>query len=132
MQLDWEAILGNVAELVLVPVISSAVIYFITWIKAKKQELVEKTKNETIKKYLEMLDATVQECVIATNQTYVTALKKAGTFNLEEQKKAFQLTFDAVTSVLSDEAKKYLNEAVKDVNVYITNKIEAYVGLNHQ
>ena len=33
-------------------------------------------------------------------------------------------------SILSEEAKKYLNEAIGDLNLYITQKIEAEVKIN--
>lgn len=131
MQIDWLSILGKIAEIVLVPLIGSAFAYLIAWLKVKKQELLEKVKDNTTKKYLDLLDNTIRECVIATNQTYVSALKKAGTFDEEAHKKAFQLTYDAVTAVLTEEAHKYLSEAVKDLGAYITTKIEAQVGLNH-
>ena len=82
-----------------------------------------------IDKYLSMLSTTVTECVIATNQTYVEALKKEGKFDLEAQKKAFEMTQDAVMLILTDEAKKYLSAAVGDLNVYISQQIEAAVNV---
>ena len=130
MEFDWTEILEKVFELILFPVLSAAAVYFMTWIKAKKQELLKKTADETLQKYIYMLDNTICECVIATNQTYVEALKKEGSFDTEAQKKAFQLTYEAVLAVLTDEAKDYIGEAVKDLNAYITNKIEAQVSMN--
>ena len=127
MQFDWLNIVNTAFEIIIFPVLSAAAIYFITWINAKKQELLKKTKNETTAKYIEMLDKTITDCVIATSQTYVDTLKKEGTFDEAAQKKAFQQTFDAVMSVLTDEAQVYLNEAFKDLGAYITNKIEATV-----
>ena len=131
MQVDWLNILGKVTELVLVPLICSAVAYLIAWLKVKRQELLERVKDTTTKKYLELLDNIIKECVIATNQTYVYALKKADKFDEEAHKKAFQLTYEAVNAVLTEEANKYLNTAVSDLKAYITTKIEAQVGLNH-
>lgn len=125
--MDWLEILEKVFEIAVFPAISAAAIYFITWLNVKKQELLKKTKDEMTKKYIEMLDKTITECVLATSQTYVEALKKEGTFDVEAQKKAFQLTYDAVFAILTDEAQKYLSEAVNDLGAYITNKIEANV-----
>jgi hypothetical protein len=125
--MNWTEILGMVFEFIVFPVISAAAVYFITWIHAKKQELAKKAKDDTTKKYLDMLDKTIPECVLATSQTYVEALKKEGKFDAVAQKKAFQQTFDAVMAVLTDDAKEYLGEAVKDLTAYITNKIEANV-----
>ena len=127
MQINWLEILGQVFEIIVFPVLSAAAVYFITWLKAKKQELQQKIKNDTAKKYMDMLEKTITDCVMATNQTYVDALKKEGSFDAEAQKKAFQLTFDAVMAVLTDDAKDYLGEAVKDLTAYITTEIEAKV-----
>ena len=77
-----------------------------------------------------MLADTINNCVIATNQTYVEALKKAGAFDMEAQKTAFNMTKNAVLAILSDEAKRYLTNAVGDLNEYITQQIEAAVNVN--
>lgn len=127
MQIDWLEILYKVFEVAIIPLLGAATLYLITLIDAKKKEIKDKAKSETAKKYIEMLDDTIINCVIATNQTYVEALKKAGSFDAEAQKKAFQLTYDAVMNILTDDAQKYLNEAIKDLNAYITNKIESGV-----
>ncbi len=127
MQINWLEIVGTVFEIAIFPAISAAAIYFITWINAKKQELLKKTKNETETKYVEMLDKTITECVLATSQTYVKALKEEGRFDEAAQKVAFQKTFDAVMAILTDEAQTYLSEVTKDLSMYITNKIEATV-----
>lgn len=129
MQFDWLEILEEIFKVIVFPAISAAALYFITWLRAKKLEILQKTKNDLTKKYLDMLDTTITECVLATNQTYVEALKKEGRFDAEAQKKAFQLTYDAVISVLTDDAQEYLKEAIKDLGAYITTKIEAQVGL---
>ena len=125
--MDWLEILGQVFELLVFPALIAASGYLVSWIHAKKEELKLKTKNETTNKYIDMLDRTISECVVATTQTYVDALKKEGRFDGEAQKIAFQKTFDAVMDILTDDAKEYLGEAVKDLNAYITNKIEANV-----
>lgn len=127
MQLDWLEILYKVFEVAIIPLLGAATLYLITLIDAKKKEIKDKTKSELAKKYIEMLDDTIINCVVATNQTYVDALKKAGSFDAEAQKQAFKLTYDAVMAILTDEAQLYLNEAIKDLNAYITNKIESGV-----
>jgi hypothetical protein len=67
-----------------------------------------------------MLANTICQCVIATNQTYVEALKKEGKFDLDAQKKAFEQTKDAVLAILDDEAKKYLASIFGDLDLYIS------------
>ena len=125
--MDWLDILYKVFEVAIIPLLGAATLYLITLIDAKKKEIKDKAKSETAKKYIEMLDDTIINCVVATNQTYVDALKKAGSFDAEAQKQAFKLTYDAVMAILTEEAQVYLNEAIKDLNAYITNKIESGV-----
>ena len=127
MQLDWLDILYKIFEVAIIPILAAGAVYLVTFIHAKKQELLSKAKNDTEKKYIEMLDKTITDCVIATNQTFVDALKKAGTFDEEAQKQAFQLTYNAVMTILTADAQVYLNEAINDLNAYITTKIESQV-----
>ena len=126
--MDWLEILEKVFEIIVFPAISAAALYFISWLNAKKQELAAKTNSEMTKKYLDILNSTIAECVLATNQTYVDALKKEGSFGIEAQKEAFKRTYEAVLTVLTDDAQKYLGEAVNDLGAYITNKIEAQIS----
>lgn len=127
MQLDWLDLLYKVFDIAVVPLLAAATMYLVSLLKVKKEEILEKTKDEKLKKYVNMLDATITECVLATNQTYVKAIKEQGTFDADAQKQAFKLTYDSVLAILTDDAKEYLTEATKDLNTYITNKIEAQV-----
>ena len=76
-----------------------------------------------------MLNETITDCVIATTQTYVETLKKQGEFDADAQKEAFNQTYNGVMVILNDEAKEYLNSAVGDLQLFITQKIEAEVQL---
>lgn len=125
--MNWLEIVGKIFEIAIFPAIGAGVAYFIAWIRAKKLELEKKVKSETTKEYLDRLEQTIIDCVLATKQTYVEALKKDGIFTAEAQKTAFQRTYDAVIAIITDDAQKYLSEAVKDLETYITNKIEAHV-----
>ena len=92
-------------------------------------KLISLANIKPSKKYLDMLDETIANAVLATTQTYVEALKKENKFDLEAQKAAFQQTYDAVMKVLTSEAMKYITESVGDLETYVTNKIEAEVNL---
>jgi hypothetical protein len=101
--------------------------YFVTFIKTKKEELKQKSKNEVAKKYADMLSDTITTCVIATNQTYVDSLKSQNAFDQEAQKQALQMTLNSVLTILSDDAKIYLQELYGDFTQYILNRIESEV-----
>ena len=122
--------LAQIFEVCIIPLLGVLTAYFIKFVNAKSAEIGTKVKNETQKKYLEMLNSTITDCVIATTQTYVDSLKKQGTFDAEAQKVAFTMTYESVVKLLTDEATEYLNETVGDLQLYITQKIEAEVNLN--
>lgn len=120
----------QIFEVCIIPLLGVLTAFFVKWVNAKTAEIADTRKNETEKKYINMLNNTISDCVIATTQTYVDALKKQGAFDAEAQKVAFTMTYEAVVKLLTDEATEYLNEAVGDLNLYITQKIESEVNLN--
>lgn len=126
--MDWMNILEQVFNIVLFPLMGVATTALIVFITTKTKELKKKYDNELFSKYADMLEQTIISCVIATNQTYVEALKKEGKFDAEAQKIAFDKTFSAVITILSDDAYDYLSEAIGDLEEYITNRIEAEVN----
>ena len=123
-------LLAQIMEVVVIPLLGILTAYVVKIVNAKLEEVSANRKNELEKKYIDMLNDTISDCVIATTQTYVESLKKQGSFDAEAQKKAFNQTYGAVMGILSEEAKKYLNEAIGDLNLYITQKIEAEVSIN--
>lgn len=128
--MDWLNILQQIFELCVIPLLAIITRSLVIYISTKKDELKNKTDNELAKKYLDLLNDTIANCVIATNQTYVEALKKENAFTADAQKAAFEKTYQAVIATLSEEAQKYLPEVVGDLQTYITQKIEASVNQN--
>ena len=128
--MDWMNVLEQFFELVVFPVLSIAGVYLTYLISVKIKEIKQKTNDLTAQKYLDMLETTIQNAVLATTQTYVDSLKKQGKFDADAQKEAFKQTYDAVMKVLTADAVKYLTESIGDLEIYITNKIEANVRLS--
>ena len=127
--MDWMNLLTQLFEIVIFPLLGIGTIYLIIFIKVKIQELKAKKDDELYHKYLGMLEETIVNCVLATTQTYVEALKKEGKFDAEAQKLAFTKTYTNVMNILSEDAKAYLETAIGDLETYIFNKIEAEVKL---
>ena len=127
--MNWLDLLNEIFQVCIIPLLGVLTAYVVKYIQVKMEEIQLKTENDIVNKYLSMLASTVTECVIATNQTYVDALKKEGKFDLDAQKKAFEMTKEAVMLILTDEAKKYLSSAVGDLNVFISQQIEAAVNV---
>ena len=128
--MEWMILLQQIFEVCIVPLLGVLTCFLVNYIKAKTTELNTNNSNELLSKYLTMLSDTVCDCVIATNQTYVEALKNKNAFDAEAQKVAFEMTYNAVIKVLSAEATEYLTNIYGDLSVYITNMIEAEVNRN--
>lgn len=123
-------LIAQIFQVCIIPLLGVLTTYLIKFINSKTAEITNNRKNETEKKYINMLNDTISSCVVATTQTYVDALKKQGAFDLKAQQVAFSMTYEAVIKLLTEEATEYLNEAIGDLSVYITQKIEAEVSLN--
>lgn len=128
--MDWLALLSDIFEVCVLPLLGVLTMYIVKFIQVKSAEITGKVDHDLADKYINMLAVTIENCVIATNQTYVETLKAAGKFDAEAQKTAFNMTKNAVMAILSEEAKKYLENAVGDLNEYITQQIEAAVNVN--
>ena len=128
--MEWLALLYEILQVCVIPLVGVLTAYIVKYINVKSGEIQNKVENDTADKYIAMLADTITACVIATNQTYVEALKKENAFTAEAQKEAFNQTFNAVMAVLTDEAKEYLTAVYGDLTAYITNKIEAEVNIS--
>lgn len=128
--MEWLSLLYEILQVCVIPLLGVLTAYVVKFINAKSAEIQHKVDNDNADKYIAMVADTISACVIATNQTYVEALKKDNAFTAEAQKEAFNLTYNAVMNILTEDAKKYLTEIYGDVTTYITNKIEAEVNLS--
>lgn len=128
--MEWLPLLYQILEVCVIPLLGILTVYIVKYINVKSTEIQDKVENEMADKYIAMLADTISACVIATNQTYVEALKRQNAFTAEAQKEAFNLTFNAVMAVLTDEAKQYLTSIYGDLTAYITTKIEAEVNIS--
>ena len=125
--MDYTKLITTILETCLIPLLIALSGYLIAFLKIKAKELKEKAKNETATKYIDMVEKTISDCVTATTQTYVEALKKENAFTAEAQKEAFAMTYNAVLKILSNDCIEYLQVAFEDAEMYITNQIEAQV-----
>ena len=123
-------LLSQIFEVCIIPLLGVLTTFLVRYINTKMKTLADTTSDEKQKKYIEMLNNTITDCVIATTQTYVDTLKKQGKFDKEAQEQAFLMTFNAVSGLLTEESKKYLNEAIGDLDLYIKQKIESEVNIN--
>lgn len=122
--------MNELFNLVILPLIVTLTGYLIVFIQAKSNELKKKTKSETEQKYIDRITEIISVSVLTTNQTYVDALKKKGEFTIEAQKEAFEITKNAVVTMLNAELKEFIIESFGDLNTYLNSQIEATVNAN--
>lgn len=125
--MDWLNVLQQVFDVCLIPLLGLATGFLIKFIQTKVDEATAKTNSDLADKYLNLLEATVIDCIKATNQTYVNALKDKNAFDADAQKEALRQTTDAVMKILSNDAKEYLGHFVGDLDEIIKEKIEANI-----
>ncbi len=126
--MDWLELLNQIFQTCIIPLLGILVTYLLKVLQAKRDQVIERTENEVLEKYVRMLNQTISDCVVATNQTYVEDLKNKNAFDSDAQKQALSRTYTAVMTVLTEEAKVYLASIYEDLNAYILTKIEAEVN----
>ncbi len=119
--------LANVAALC-VPIICALItaggVYLSSLISERTDELRQRTDNETAAHIIKLAGETVAQAVAYVAQTYADELKKAGTFDKEAQQNAFNMAKDRIVQTLGPVVMKALGEIYRDVDVWISTKIE--------
>lgn len=109
---------------VCVPVVAA---FSVTLIKKLAAKAAAETDSALMQNYINEIAEAISTAVSSTNQTYVDALKAAGTFTAEAQKEALQKSLSTAASILSTEAAAFIEEVYGDVASYLTVCIEAEV-----
>ena len=130
MNNEWLSLLYKILEVCIIPLLGILTTYVVKYIRVKSKEITAKTENDKADKYIDMLAETISACVIATNQTYVEALKKQNAFTKEAQAEAFNMTYEAIMLILTEDAVDYLTQVYGDLSAYIGTQIEAAVNQN--
>ena len=100
-----------------------AVYFIIRGLKLTK-EFEKNLKSEEAKFALDRLNKILERAVGAANQVVVNNAKEDGTFTASYGKKIKEEVFETVLKVLGDEGKQLLNEALGDLDKYISDGIE--------
>lgn len=119
--------LANLAMTVVTAAVPILTAYAVSLISKIKDKTIAQTDSLKQQAYITEIADAVSAAVAATSQTYVDALKKAGSFDLEAQKQAAAMALSACISAISPAAKDFIVTAYGDLTEYLTNKIEAEV-----
>ena len=88
-----------------------------------------KIKNQEASKLLSDATSIVLNAVRTVTQTYVDTLKANGSFNKDAQLVALNKAKDIALSQMSTDVKDFINANFGDVQLWITNQIEASINL---
>lgn len=103
---------------VLVPILAWAVSELTGYLKSK-------ANNEALNKYFDLANDAVVTAVQETMQTFVSTMKKAGTWNEETAAEALRMAKLKAQEIMGAAAYKALVEIVGDVDAWLTSKVEA-------
>lgn len=121
---DFVMTLMQAVIIAAVPVVTT---YLCQFLRACGDEAKRSIKDENARTLLDEANDAVITAVICTNQTYVDALKKSGQFSAENQREAFQKSYDTAVAIMSQEAKDLIAATYGSLNNWLTAKIEAQV-----
>lgn len=115
--MDWQSIV--------VPVAVAAATALISWGLTLLTALIKsKLGDDALARYLSEAVGIVDNAVKATYQTYVQALKEAGSFDKDAQLAALEKAKYAALSQLSAEVKEYIASAYGDIDKWLEMQIE--------
>ena len=124
----WLDLLRAIVEVCLIPILGIVAKYIVSFISAKINNIKEKTKSEKVARLLDSANSIIGDCVMATTQTYVEALKDKDVFDAEAQKEAFRITYETIVTLLTQEMKDAIINNFGDFQLYLTQQIEAQVN----
>lgn len=114
---------------VLLPVVAK---YTVDLIKSKIKEsniIANATKNEDLSKIVEDALSDVMDAVLYVNQIYTNSLKASGKFDKAAQEEAFNRAYVEAVNMISDEAKKVIEQLYGSFDKWLQLKIESSVNM---
>ncbi len=108
-----------------VPVLTA---YLVVLIRKLGENAAANTENVKAKGYITETAEAIAAAVVATNQTYVDALKNAGKFDAAAQREAAaKKMLAACLQSISPAAQRFIESVYGDIREYLTTRIEAEV-----
>ena len=130
--MEFLEMLNYVLYVVLTVIMPVVATYVVNLIKAKIKEsniIADATKNEDLSKIVEGALSDVMDAVIYINQIYVDSLKSSGKFDKEAQTEAFNRAYAEAMNMISDEAKKVIEQLYGSFDKWLKLKIESSVNM---
>lgn len=129
--MEFSEMLNYVLYIVLTVILPVVAKYAVDLIKTKIKEsniIADATKNEDLSKIVEGALSDVMDAVLYINQIYVDSLKSSGKFDKEAQTEAFNRAYAEAMNMISDEAKKVIEQLYGSFDKWLKLKIESSVN----
>ena len=130
--MEFSEMLNYVLYVVLTVILPVVAKYVVDLIKTKIKEsniIADATKNEDLSKIVESALSDVMDAVLYINQIYVDSLKSSGKFDKEAQEEAFNRAYTEAMNMISDEAKKVIEQLYGSFDKWLKLKIESSVNM---
>lgn len=110
---------------VAIPII---VVYFVRFVRGKIKEITTDIENDKVASHLERAAEIVLQAVTSVMQTYVDALKKAGSFDREAHIEAFSMAREIANTLINAAIRKTITDVHGDFALWLETKIEQCVN----
>lgn len=130
--MEFSEVLNYCLYIVLTVIMPVVATYAINLIKAKIKEsniIADATKNEDLSKIVEGALSDVMDAVLYVNQVYTDSLKASGKFDKDAQEQAFNRAYTEAMNMISDEAKKVIEQLYGSFDKWLQLKIESSVNM---
>ena len=130
--MEFNEVLNNVLYIVLTTIVPIITTYVVNLIKAKIKEsdaITEATKNEDASNLIKDALNDVMDAVLYVNQVYTDSLKAIGKFDEKAQKEAFNRAYIEAMNMISDSAKKVIQNMYGSFDKWLQLKIESSVNM---
>lgn len=129
--MEISEVINYVLYIVLTAVLPVIAAYAVNLIKAKIIEsglIADAAKNEMLGQIIESALSDVMDAVLYVNQVYTDSLKASGRFDETAQKEAFNRAYVESINLISDQAKKAIEQLYGSFDKWLKLKIEASVN----
>ena len=120
-------LLGTILQGVILAVVPILAGYVIQFIKRKQAKIEQETENQFIDAMIGLIQDVISRAVAYVTQTYVDNLKKDGKFDIDEQKKAFEMAYDRIAQLINEEQKEFINSLFGNFRDWVSLMIESAV-----
>ncbi|EOS77842.1 hypothetical protein C819_00457 [Lachnospiraceae bacterium 10-1] len=129
--MEISEVINYILYIILTAVLPVVAAYAVSLIKAKIIEsglIADAAKNEVIGQIIESALSDVMDAVLYVNQVYTDSLKASGRFDEAAQKEAFNRAYVEAINLISDQAKKTIEQLYGSFDKWLKLKIEAAVS----